>query len=413
MSKERLLGRHGGTRPRWPRLIVPLLVLGCLAVQATTLSARDESAVLADAIDTLRVRAYGDDPTAAVLNDLANLLVLDDQIEAAIAAYQRGLELEPTHLPSAYNLGLLQDSLGLSEESMETFLALLEAHPEHAPSHYQIGVLHERAGERREAIEAYARAFELDPFLALPDVNPQIADNSLVTLALLEVEVTESAEDETARIYAEPSRVTRLLLPSEPAPEPAEAQAPPAESETAPTESVTETEVPALRQLGPEDLRRARTDAPSSPRAAPRAASVPEPATEAPSAVARSAGDEPEGSPEPYEAPGSPEPEAAPTSAPRMISAEDLSPQRVNQATPPTSSRGRPVTGGRLSTGARQRPGAVPRTTPRSPATAPPAGQPRSSSPTRFRPGRRSTAQLDLRVVPPVGAPAAALTGGS
>ncbi|MEM6701431.1 MAG: tetratricopeptide repeat protein [Acidobacteriota bacterium] len=360
-----------------------------IALSAALFAGPSQDASLADAIAEQRNRAYGPGATAESLNDLGNLLVLDEQNQAAIEAYRRALDMDPSHLAAGFNLGLLLDSAGENQESLSIFQELLGFHPDHARTHYQVGSLLERAGRDRAAISSYVRAFELDPFLALPDVNPQITDNELVTEALLRVEVEADAQQDAPRIYSEPTRVASLLLSSEP--EVAEAETAPAEGAVASDEAAT------LRSLGVEadekelstsDLRSMDSRSVESP--------TPSPAPDDEALLegrradlrARADDDEPEATTQRSAAPEA-EAETPPS---RTLSVRDLSTTRVNQAAPTAgagNSRRSNARGSSRSTGRRP-------STNRGSNT----NRPRSSSPTRFRPGRRSSAQLDLRLVP-------------
>ncbi len=393
MRTDRSSSHPSARRSSWTGAVVAILVL---VTGAGLAAASRNDQTLADAIAAQRERAYGDDASAAVLNDLGNLLVLDEQNQAAIQAYERAREIDPSHLPSGFNLGLLLLSTGKHDEALEVLEELRTLHPDHARTHYQVGALREAQGQADLAVAAYVRAFELDPFLALPDVNPQITDSNLVTEALLRVEVRPAEEDEaTVRIYSEPSRVTALLVPSEESAEtePEEASAEVAETEA--TETTVDTEEAAPRVVGAEDLRQSP---PAAPTAAPATVSATSPASLPEAAVVEA----------------ELEPEEEVTSS-RVLSPSDLSNARVNQASPasnrPTRTTGRPTTvGGRrapATTGARTTPTTRPRATP-SPSTA----RPRSTSPTRFRPGRRSSAQLENRFVRPAGSPPATAPAG-
>ena len=166
--------------------------------------------------------------TAERYNDLGNLLLLADDAEGALAAYERALELDETLVSAHYNLGLLLQQLGRERTALRHLREVVELSPEHAQAWFQIGVLHEAAGAEGPAVRAYARAYLLDPRLSFSDVNPQVLDSRLTTRALLEAQDGLSTAAEAPLAYAEPRRIAGLLLPALPEGAPEGAAPPPA-----------------------------------------------------------------------------------------------------------------------------------------------------------------------------------------
>ena len=153
---------------------------------------------------------------AGVFNDLGNLLVIAEQPEEAVEAYERALELDPARLATHFNLGLVLQQLGQSRKALQQFREVLELEPRHAWAYYQIGAVNESTGRDSEAIEAYARAFALDPQLAFTEVNPAVIDSRLVTEALLRAHRKEEAQPLAPLVYNEPGRIAALLVPPVP-----------------------------------------------------------------------------------------------------------------------------------------------------------------------------------------------------
>lgn len=153
---------------------------------------------------------------ASVQNDLGNLLVLAGREEAAIQAYQRALELDGSHVRSRFNLGLLEQQNGRHGEALEQFEVLLEIEPEHAWAHYQSGVSLQELDRRKDAVDQYARAFGLDPTLSFAENNPHIIDNTMVTEALLlSTQYSKTASRTVARQYDDADRIVSLMLEPE------------------------------------------------------------------------------------------------------------------------------------------------------------------------------------------------------
>jgi tetratricopeptide (TPR) repeat protein len=179
-------------------------------------------------------RIAAESPSPGVLNDLANLLVLEGNREEAESIYRRVLSTDPANLEARFNLGLLLQNRAENEEARELFESVLATQPRHPWAHYQLGAIHEARAEREDAIDSYARALALDPELFFADVNPQVVTNSLLTEALLEAARLRGSARMAPMQYSRPREITEMLLSlpqpvPERAPEPAE---PPAKEES-------------------------------------------------------------------------------------------------------------------------------------------------------------------------------------
>ena len=303
-----------------------------------------------DAAIAVQLDRVAEQPTSpAVHNDLGNLLALAQDRVAAESAFREALRLDPDYFSALFNLAVLLRTGHRPGEAIQVLDQAVELEPDSAWSHYQRGAAHQALGHRKQATRDYARAFALDHRLALPDVNPLVIGNSLVTAALLTPQDVPVA-DATPRSYADPARISALLLPPPP-PTPADPTAPGA------------------------------TSAPGSPAAptaqqpAPAVGEVRPPATWSPTPPDDSASPG-TAAPAPAEADDS-------EAETRRITIDDVRSLRIlNQSSPEGQ------------------------------AVPPPEGGTRrgadAEAPQRFRPGRRSSAQLDLRLRPDLGDPARA-----
>lgn len=202
-----------------------LLLVGTLADPGATSQVSPHlSAALEEQQRLASERPYD----AGLLNDLANLLSLAGELEAAEQAYGQALELDPGYLAAHFNLGLLQQQLGELEAAADEFRAALGIDPGHAWSHYQLGSVYELLGQRQAALSHYGRAFTLDPDLLFPEINPHIIENQLVTEALLLARRGRQARTPSPKAYSEPQRIESMLLPA------------PQEAAPAPPEGLTE-----------------------------------------------------------------------------------------------------------------------------------------------------------------------------
>jgi tetratricopeptide (TPR) repeat protein len=152
--------------------------------------------------------------SAAALNDLGNLLVETGELEEAEEAYRRSMEIEPDRTEPPFNLALLLIATDHPREAQKLLKSLLKKHPDHAWGHYQLGTMQQASGSRSRALRSYREAFRLDPSLTDPRHNPHVLDNPLATAAMLEAFSLVAPTATAQRIYAEPSRITDLLLPA-------------------------------------------------------------------------------------------------------------------------------------------------------------------------------------------------------
>lgn len=332
--------RRPAPKADWPgRLAWTLLAMAALLLVVHLASAQTNPESLSRAIEAQRSVVAGSPSDPAGYKDLGNLLALRGDQDAAEDAYRRALELDPSDAGALYDLALLL-SRERPAEARKLLLRSLELDPESAWAHYTLGTLRQRDGRRKEAIRSFARAFVLDPKLALPDVNPQVIGNPDLTAALLRAEHAPPIAT-APRDYADPARITSLL------------------TEGPPTEGTAPTGDPAAPATQPPTAAPPTTSGDATPLSEPPAQAVADPAPAA-------------GTPASAEA----APAAGAVPAPRRLSTEDLRDQE-----PARGGVGVPGAG---SSSPSEPPGA-------SDATPPPA---------RFRPGRRSSARLELQLQP-------------
>lgn len=148
-----------------------------------------------------------------VLNDLGNLLVLAGRTSEAEQVYLQAIKVDPARVSARFNLGLLLQQQGRNQDAFEQYKEILRIDPTYAWAHYQIGTLHDLWRRDSEALQAYARAFALDPQLAFPEVNPQVIDNRLLTEALLAAHKRPQTTTLAPKVYDDPGRIARLLVP--------------------------------------------------------------------------------------------------------------------------------------------------------------------------------------------------------
>jgi tetratricopeptide (TPR) repeat protein len=110
-------------------------------------------------------RAAENDYGADDWYDLAVDLEVHD-IDQAMAAYARALQLAPDHADAHVNLGRLLHERGRVAEAESHYRRALAIAPSHATAWFDLGVVLEDAGRGTEAISAYRQALRLDASLA-------------------------------------------------------------------------------------------------------------------------------------------------------------------------------------------------------------------------------------------------------
>jgi protein O-GlcNAc transferase len=105
-----------------------------------------------------------DAPRFAGHNNLGNALRDRGQLDEAMAAYRRALELKPDY-PEAQQSGRCtgRERQGRVDEAMAAYRRALELKPDYAEAHNNLGNALKERGQLDEAIAAYRRALELKP----------------------------------------------------------------------------------------------------------------------------------------------------------------------------------------------------------------------------------------------------------
>jgi protein O-mannosyl-transferase len=110
-------------------------------------------------------------PSAGLLYDYANDLVVAGRLADAIAPYQRAIALKPTFVPFHYNLGICFQRLGRNAEAADAYAEVLRLDPnQHGARLARIGIalqLGQRDAARREISQLPRNVPELAPQIRL------------------------------------------------------------------------------------------------------------------------------------------------------------------------------------------------------------------------------------------------------
>jgi tetratricopeptide (TPR) repeat protein len=100
---------------------------------------------------------------AAAHTNVGNIRFLRNELAAARAAYESALEHDPGQPEARFNLGNLLDDLGETELAIAELRRVCSSAPEFADAHYNLGLLLARVGGTVQARVHLSRYLELDP----------------------------------------------------------------------------------------------------------------------------------------------------------------------------------------------------------------------------------------------------------
>ena len=96
-------------------------------------------------------------------NNLGDILDQRNEVDGAIALYQKALEAKPDYADAEYNLGLALSQKGWMDDAMVHYEKALAIQPDLAKANYNLGNVLFGKGRLDEAITHYQRALEIQP----------------------------------------------------------------------------------------------------------------------------------------------------------------------------------------------------------------------------------------------------------
>ncbi len=104
------------------------------------------------------------DPENAELQLLVGRMArVDNDAEAAEAAFQKAISLDPQNLRTYETLARLYARMGRLDDAARTYEQALEVKPDEAQIHHMLGMLYELSGDEERAIERYEDAIRYRP----------------------------------------------------------------------------------------------------------------------------------------------------------------------------------------------------------------------------------------------------------
>ena len=87
----------------------------------------------------------------------------ENNLQIATQLYKKIIQINPTHIKSNNNLGVLYQTLGDHQKAEGYFEKAIEIDPNHVNAHYNLGIVYEKLNENQKAIIFYEKAIEIDP----------------------------------------------------------------------------------------------------------------------------------------------------------------------------------------------------------------------------------------------------------
>jgi tetratricopeptide (TPR) repeat protein len=166
-------------------------------------------------LDALRTN-----PTsAAVHNELGQLLVQKGFPKDAEVEFHRAVSADPKFYTAWYNLGQLQSARDDFSGARSSFAEVISAKPGHANALFQLGLMEERRHNTDAAVHYYAKAIGINHALLDVRVNPRVLDSHLIPLALIRLYGSEHSRESMA-FQGSPAGYMPAQPTAQPAPSP-------------------------------------------------------------------------------------------------------------------------------------------------------------------------------------------------
>ena len=132
------------------------------------------------------VAALHDNPNSAALhNQLGQLLVAKGFPKDAEVEFERAVNADSNFYQGWYNLGLIRQSHQDYSGAERAFRRTVNIMKGHSEALFQLGLVEEARGNNDRAIDYYAKAIRHNPQIVDVRTNPRVLDTKLLQLALL------------------------------------------------------------------------------------------------------------------------------------------------------------------------------------------------------------------------------------
>jgi len=149
--------------------------------------------------------------SAALHNDLGQLLVQKGFPKDAETEFERAVDADKKFYPAWYNLGLVRESRGDSTGARFAYGRAVHYKPGNAMALFQLGLMAEKAKNDDDAIDYYAKAIRINHNILDVRTNPRVVDSELIHLALIKAYAGDHAK-ESMYFQATPSGYSQRNL---------------------------------------------------------------------------------------------------------------------------------------------------------------------------------------------------------
>ena len=158
-----LAGRLKGRWPRSKQVVVSVLTLVVMVLSVASFARnrvwQDDVTLWQDVVSKSTQKARG-------YNNLGIAYMKRDELDKAIASYDKALEVNPGHAETYCSRGLIHARRGHYEHAIEDYTKAISLTPRFAKAYHNRGIAFTMVGLRDRAIEDFTRALTINPSYA-------------------------------------------------------------------------------------------------------------------------------------------------------------------------------------------------------------------------------------------------------
>lgn len=151
-------------------------------------------AAIARDITALRAQPH----SAALHNDLGQLLLQKGFPKDAETEFERAVNADKNFYPAWYNLGLVREARGDYAGARFAYGRTVHYKPGNAMALFQLGLMAEKSHATEDAIDYYAKAIKINHNVIDVRLNPRVLDSKLIALALIRAYPDDHARESMA-----------------------------------------------------------------------------------------------------------------------------------------------------------------------------------------------------------------------
>jgi tetratricopeptide (TPR) repeat protein len=136
---------------------------------------------------------------AAERNNAGAKLIEQGKLDAAIAAFQKAIGLDPTYLPARLNLAYAYEKANRLDEAINAYRQAIDAQPQSFFAHNNLGVLYDKKGLYDAAIAEFETALQIETDNTMARKNLDIARKNKSTTEKRESQVLRAEKEAQAK----------------------------------------------------------------------------------------------------------------------------------------------------------------------------------------------------------------------